>query len=134
MIERMAIDPPTYDSVLEAARRLAGHAVRTPLLESQLLNDRVGRRLLIKAECLQRTGSFKFRGAFNKLVQIPPERRGNGVVAHWRSATDLTANRVGLILCNDFETAARMIATEPASVSALTDGLLNTHADTRHST
>ena len=82
MIERMATDLPTYDNVVEAARRLSGHAVRTPLLESQLLNDRVGRRLLIKAECLQRTGSFKFRGAFNKLVQIPPERRGNGVVAY----------------------------------------------------
>ena len=46
-------------------------------------------------------------------------RRGNGVVAHWRSATDLTANRVGLILCNDFETAARMIATEAPGQSTI---------------
>ena len=82
MTDKKNLVLPTYDNVVEASRRLAGHAVRTPLLESQLLNDRFGRRLLIKAECLQRTGSFKFRGAFNKLAQIPPERRGNGVVAY----------------------------------------------------
>jgi tetratricopeptide (TPR) repeat protein len=47
------------------------------------------------------------------------ERRGNGVVAGWRSATDLTANRVGLILCNDFEIAARLIATEAPGQSTI---------------
>jgi threonine dehydratase len=54
----------------------------TPLLESPDLNRRTGGRILIKPECLQRTGSFKFRGAFNKISQIPagPGRRG-GVVA-----------------------------------------------------
>jgi threonine dehydratase len=53
-----------------AAARLRGVAVRTPLLESEALNARVGGRILVKAECLQRTGSFKFRGAYNTISQI----------------------------------------------------------------
>jgi threonine dehydratase len=65
-----------------AARRLAGKAVETPLLESPLVNDRLGCRLLIKAECLQRTGSFKFRGAYNRICQFTPEERERGVVAY----------------------------------------------------
>jgi hypothetical protein len=46
-------------------------------------------------------------------------RLGNGLVTHWRSATDLTANRVGLILANDLETAAKMVATETSTTSNL---------------
>ncbi|MEM8588459.1 MAG: threonine/serine dehydratase [Pseudomonadota bacterium] len=65
-----------------AARRLEGVAVRTPVLEAHLLNARVGGRLLIKAEPLQRTGSFKFRGAYNRISQIPDDERPNGVVAY----------------------------------------------------
>lgn len=72
---------PDYTDVLEAARRLTGEAVHTPLLESDVLNARMGGRVLIKAECLQRTGSFKFRGAFNRLSLIPEADRARGVVA-----------------------------------------------------
>ena len=75
-------DPPVFTDVIAAADRLAGHVVRTPLLESTRLNDQVGGRLLIKAECLQRTGSFKFRGAFNRMSLIPDGRRAAGVVAY----------------------------------------------------
>lgn len=64
-----------------AAARLAGVAVRTPLLESPLLNARLGGRLLVKAEPLQRTGSFKFRGAYNRISLIPAADRDKGVVA-----------------------------------------------------
>ena len=64
-----------------AARRLAGWAVRTPLIESPALNDRLGRRVLVKAETLQRAGAFKFRGAFNRLSQLPDDARRRGVVA-----------------------------------------------------
>lgn len=74
-------EPPTYDDVKDAARVLAGHVVRTPLLESALLNDRVGGRLLVKAEPLQRTGSFKFRGAYNRLSRLDADERARGVVA-----------------------------------------------------
>lgn len=61
---------PTFADVEAAAKRLKGIARRTPLLESDLLNDHVGGRLLIKAEPLQRTGSFKFRGAYNTISQL----------------------------------------------------------------
>jgi threonine dehydratase len=61
---------PTVADVEAAAARLHGIAVRTPLLESEALNERAGGRVLMKAECLQRTGSFKFRGAYNTISQV----------------------------------------------------------------
>ena len=72
---------PTAADVDAAARRLAGVALHTPLLTSAALDAMTGGRVFLKAETLQRTGSFKFRGAYNKLVSIPPERRSGGVVA-----------------------------------------------------
>ena len=63
-------DPPVFADILSAAQRLEGKAVLTPLLESPLLNERIGGRLLIKAEPLQRTGSFKFRGAYNRISRL----------------------------------------------------------------
>jgi len=72
----------TLAEIEDAARRLTGHAVVTPLLESPLLNARIGGRLLIKAECLQLTGSFKFRGAFYRLSLLTDSERRHGVVAY----------------------------------------------------
>src|SRR5947199_2695063 len=72
---------PTAADVEEAARRLRGVALRTPLLTSPVLDARTGGRIFLKAETLQRTGSFKFRGAYNKLSSLPAERRAGGVVA-----------------------------------------------------
>jgi threonine dehydratase len=72
---------PGFEDVLAAADRIAGYAMITPLLESSALNKRLGFRLLVKAEPLQRTGSFKFRGAFNRLVQLDDAQRRRGVVA-----------------------------------------------------
>lgn len=82
MIESAQLAPPVFADIAAAAQRLNGKALMTPLLESQLLNDRVGGRVLIKAECLQRTGSFKFRGAFNRLSLIPEAHIAAGVVAY----------------------------------------------------
>ncbi len=73
--------PPTIADIEAAAERLAGVVTRTPLLESPELNERLGGRLLIKAECLQRTGSFKLRGAFNRIAQLTKAERKRGVVA-----------------------------------------------------
>jgi threonine dehydratase len=64
-----------------AASVVAPFAVRTPLLSFPVLNARVGTKVFLKPEMLQRTGSFKFRGAFNKLSSIPRDKRGGGVVA-----------------------------------------------------
>ena len=65
----------------EAAARLKGHAVRTPLLRSDALDSHTGGRVFLKPECLQRTGSFKFRGAMNRLLALSPAERAAGVVA-----------------------------------------------------
>ncbi len=72
---------PTIADIHAAADRLAPYITTTPLLESPALNARIGGRLLVKAECLQRTGSFKFRGALNRLLLIPESERSKGVVA-----------------------------------------------------
>jgi threonine dehydratase len=72
---------PGIADIRAAAARLAGLAVETPLLESPVLNERFGARLLFKPEVLQRTGSFKFRGAYNKISTLAPEERSRGVVA-----------------------------------------------------
>lgn len=73
--------PVLYDEVVTAARRIAGVAVRTPLVRSDALDAATGARVFLKPENLQRTGSFKFRGAYNRLSAIPEAARGAGVVA-----------------------------------------------------
>jgi threonine dehydratase len=79
-----APDRPTFADVKDAALRLRGHAVRTPLVESARLNEQLGGRLLVKAEMLQRTGAFKFRGAYNRISRIDEAARPRGVVAYTR--------------------------------------------------
>lgn len=74
----LPVEPADIDA---AAQVLAPYAVRTPLLSSPALDERVGARVLLKPEMLQRTGSFKFRGAFNKISSIPMSEREGGVVA-----------------------------------------------------
>jgi threonine dehydratase len=64
-----------------AAQRLLGHARLTPLLSSPFLDDIAGRRVLVKPECLQHTGSFKFRGAWSAVSALDPETRSRGVLA-----------------------------------------------------
>src|SRR3954452_21128295 len=78
----ITVTPPTFADVDAAAPRLAGIAVRTPLINSAVLDAAVGARVFLKAETLQRTGSFKFRGAYNKISQIPENKRAAGVVAY----------------------------------------------------
>jgi threonine dehydratase len=77
--ERFAI---SFDDVQAARERIRGQAVVTPLLSVADLDARVGGRVFVKAEPLQRTGSFKFRGAYNRISQIAPEDRPRGVIAY----------------------------------------------------
>lgn len=79
-----AAQTATADGVRRAADRIAGAAIRTPLLENEWLNERAGGRVLMKAEILQHGGSFKFRGAMNRLAQLSEEERRRGVLA-WSS-------------------------------------------------
>lgn len=77
----MKPDLPVFDDVLAAAKRLEGMAVKTPIIESHWLNDIAGGRVFVKPECLQRTGSFKFRGAWNFISQLNKQDNPGGVVA-----------------------------------------------------
>ncbi|MFI0822040.1 threonine/serine dehydratase [Streptomyces sp. NPDC021098] len=70
------------DAIRAAARRLSGHVVRTPLLNSPMLDDLIGARVLVKAECLQLTGSFKVRGALNALLTLDEDARRAGIVTY----------------------------------------------------
>ena len=75
---------PTYDDVVAAGERLRGHATRTPLLSSSELDRLTGGRIFLKAECLQRTGSFKFRGAMNAIsacIESGSRLGSGGVIA-----------------------------------------------------
>jgi len=73
---------PTAADVDAAAARIKGVAIRTPLLNFPVLDERLGARVFLKAETLQRTGSFKFRGAYNKISSLPADRKKAGVVAY----------------------------------------------------
>jgi threonine dehydratase len=76
------LQPPDFPEIEAAALRIAPVCTITPLLESPALNARLGARVLVKAEGLQRTGSFKLRGAFNRLSQLDADERARGVVAY----------------------------------------------------
>ena len=76
---RLAV--PTFDDLNAAARRLEGIAHRTPVLRSTSADESTGAQVFFKCENLQRTGAFKFRGAYNTLAQFTPEQRERGVLA-----------------------------------------------------
>jgi threonine dehydratase len=73
---------PSPAGVRDAAMRIKGAAIVTPLLENEWLNARAGGRVLMKAESLQHAGSFKFRGAMTRLSRLSPEERARGVLAY----------------------------------------------------
>ena len=78
---------PDIEQIEEAAARLDGVSVRTPLLRNADLDQAAGGSVLVKPECLQVTGSFKFRGAYNLMRQLGTGEAKNGVVA-WSSGAD----------------------------------------------
>src|SRR6201997_3341351 len=78
MLSALPVSAADVDAAAAVGAPFAG---RTPLLSAPVPNERVGTRIFLKPEMLQRTGSFKFRGAFNKLASIPQDKRSGGVVA-----------------------------------------------------
>src|SRR5436853_102725 len=78
----MTLPLPTFADIEDARKRLAGHAVQTPVLESHHLNEITRGRILSKAESRQRTGSFKFRGAWNRISRLDRTTAKGGVVAY----------------------------------------------------
>jgi threonine dehydratase len=95
----------SFEGVRDAAGQLLGHAVRTPLIESPALNERVGGRVLLKAENLQRAGAFKFRGAWNRISRLDADELRRGVVAY------SSGNHAQAVAC-----AARMMGTRAVIV------------------
>lgn len=71
----------TYADIKAAQHRLSGQSRHTPLLSSQFLDEIAGRQVFVKPECLQHTGSFKFRGAWSAVSALPEGKRKNGVIA-----------------------------------------------------
>lgn len=111
----LAIGPADVDA---AAARLRGVAHRTPVLTSRTLDAATGAAVFLKAECFQRGGAFKFRGAYNKLASLTPEQRSRGVVAfssgNHAQAVALAARLLGthaVILMPDDAPAAKVDAT-----------------------
>jgi threonine dehydratase len=78
----MSLRIPTFDDVLAARRRIAGQAHKTPVLTSRTADAQAGATLFFKAENLQRTGAFKFRGAYNSIAALDDSARRRGVLAY----------------------------------------------------
>jgi len=72
---------PTFKDVQMAARRIEGHAIKTRLLRSDVIDIMTGKAVWFKPECNQKVGAFKYRGAYNRLSAMSPEERKRGVVA-----------------------------------------------------
>jgi threonine dehydratase len=91
---------PERSDVEAAAARLKGKVMRTPVLSSRLLNERMGVQVFLKCENLQFAGAFKFRGVMNVISQLSPEERSRGVITHssgnHAQALALAAKRAGI--------------------------------------
>jgi threonine dehydratase len=95
------IEAPSVTQIKDAAEALTGVGVKTPILENSEVNSELGGRLLIKAELAQRTGSFKFRGAYNRIRQLDEASRKRGVIAY------SSGNHAQAVAC-----AAKMAGTD----------------------
>lgn len=82
MMAVQQLTQPQFSDIVEASQRLKGHAVRTALVRSDVLDEITGGRIFLKPECLQRTGSFKFRGAWNFISRLNARDNSGGVVAY----------------------------------------------------
>jgi threonine dehydratase len=113
-------DLPTIDDVRRAAYRLRGVAHRTPVLRSRALDDQSGARLFLKAESFQRTGSFKFRGAYNHVAAAPAELRERGFLT---TSSGNHAQAVALAAAlHDSRAVVLMPDDAPALKRAATEG------------
>ena len=110
---------PTFDDVTAAAKCLAGHAHRSPVMTSRTINEELGAEIFFKCENLQRMGAFKFRGAFNALSKFNDRQRQTGVVTfssgNHAQAIALSAKLLGMpatIIMPHDAPAAKVAATK----------------------
>ena len=107
----------SLDDVRAAAERLSGIAHRAPVLTSRTLDERTGSTAFLKAECLQRGGAFKFRGAYNMISSLGPEERERGVVAY-SSGNHAQAVSLAARLLDTSATILMPADTPPAKLDA----------------
>jgi threonine ammonia-lyase medium form len=107
----------TIDDVRAAAERLDGVANRTPVFTSRTLDDRTAASVHVKAECFQRGGAFKFRGAYNKIASLSPEVRARGVLAY-SSGNHAQAVAIGARLLGTTATIVMPEDAPPAKLEA----------------
>ncbi|MDA5545789.1 threo-3-hydroxy-L-aspartate ammonia-lyase [Yersinia rochesterensis] len=90
----------SYDDIIQAHQRIAGFALKTPVLTSSTANEQTGAQLFFKCENFQHMGAFKFRGAYNALVKLSPEQQAKGVIAfssgNHAQAIALSARKLGI--------------------------------------
>ena len=110
----------SLDDVRDAASRLEGVANRTPVLSSRTLDERVGAAVHVKAESFQRGGSFKFRGAYNKISSLPEDVRARGVLAY-SSGNHAQAVAIAARLVGTTATIVMPEDTPPAKLEATRD-------------
>jgi len=118
---------PTYEDVSAAARRIDGHAHRTPVMRSSTLDRELGAEIFFKAENFQRVGAFKFRGAFNALSRFDEKQKKAGVLAfssgNHAQAIALSASLLGIsatIIMPEDAPAAKMAATRGYGADVVT--------------
>ncbi len=107
------MDLPTYEDVLAARARIDGRVVRTPMLRNTLLDERSGATVLVKPEPLQRTGSFKFRGATNAVLKLTDAQREAGLVTH------SSGNHGQAVACAAASAGARATIFMPSDAPAI---------------
>ncbi|OWF75522.1 serine dehydratase [Yersinia kristensenii] len=90
----------SYEDIIQAHQRIAGFALKTPVLTSSTANEQTGAQLFFKCENFQHMGAFKFRGAYNALVKLAPEQQAKGVIAfssgNHAQAIALSARKLGI--------------------------------------
>lgn len=108
-----------YDDIIQAHQRIAGFALKTPVLTSSTANEQTGAQLFFKCENFQHMGAFKFRGAYNALVKLSPEQQAKGVIAfssgNHAQAIALSARKLGIravIVMPKDAPAAKIAATQ----------------------
>ena len=112
-------EPPNLDDCQAAARTLAGRIHRTPIFSSRTLGQTVGREVYLKAELFQRTGSFKLRGAINRVASLTAGERSGGAVTvsagNHAQAAALACNEAGVdlvVFMPEWASATKVAATE----------------------
>jgi threonine dehydratase len=109
------VSPLTADAVRQAARRIAGRVNRTPVLTNAALDELTGARVFVKAEPFQRSGSFKARGAFNRLLALGEDERRRGIVAY----SSGNHGAAVALAAADLETAAVIVVPHSAPEAKL---------------